>query len=254
MLDAHKTAKVKYAENICHRDKLDGRQALKTAWHAAGPNAAWADLELSAAKCRRPKPRPLLRASSKQTRDLYNPLSAQLRRADAVSAVPAAPSALAIPAGMGSVAASGTGLISTSEGGFAPQHHGAVPQLPGHNDCPGSLAPSRMVPIAFLAKPKQVRVKSFARCCVILSSTRNPMRNVAAGICTRRLSTFSKSTATERSASVEALAIVGIETLASSGYLLKGMSVHGRCCTVRYERKIVSMRAIPHVPVAGGCP
>ena len=173
VLDAHKTAKVKHAENISRRDKLDGRQALKTAWHAAG-RIAWADLERSAAKRRRPKPRPLLRVSSKQTRDLYNPLSAQLRGAGAVGAAPAAPSAPAIPAGMAPVAARGTGLISTTEGGFAPQHHGAVPQLPGHDECPASLAPSRRAPIAFLAKPKRVRVKPCTvtrTCCCITTGS-----------------------------------------------------------------------------------
>jgi hypothetical protein len=130
---AHKVAKVVYARNAARRDGLPARQTFKAAWHG---ETAWTRISALATESRRPKPRPLLRSSSKATRDKYNVLLRELL--DGVAPAAAAP---AVPAGMApSAAPSGPGLTSTTEGGFVPQHDGAVPQLLGRDECPATVA------------------------------------------------------------------------------------------------------------------
>jgi hypothetical protein len=122
MLDVHKRARRSYPARAGKRDKRDIRLALKRGWHGT----AWDSI--AARESRRCKPRPLLRASSKATREVYGKVAAELRAAS-VAHVPAAPRAATMPSG-------GAGLTSTTEGGFVPQNHGAVSQLPGRDECP----------------------------------------------------------------------------------------------------------------------
>ena len=130
MLDVHKRAMRSYSERAGKRDTRAIRVELKRGWHG---DDAWKSIEARDGDSRRCKPRPLLRASSKATREVYGGVAEELRQAASAARVPAAPRAATMPSG-------GAGLPLTTEGDFVPQNHGAVSQLPGCDECPAPAA------------------------------------------------------------------------------------------------------------------